>query len=80
MSKTITLRVDEHTYNLVKKAADGDRRTISNFVEFATVNYLTSNYYVSDEEMDEILDDKALLRDLKKGEDEIKKGKFKIVK
>ncbi|MCR1795822.1 CopG family transcriptional regulator, partial [Leptospira sp. id769339] len=32
MSKTITLRIEDPIYDIFKKAAEGERRTISNFV------------------------------------------------
>jgi uncharacterized protein (DUF1778 family) len=78
--KTITIRVDETVYNLLKKAADGERRTISNFMENASLSYLTNEIYVSDDEMDQILNEPSLVKGLKKGIDEVKKGKYKIVK
>jgi uncharacterized protein (DUF1778 family) len=78
--KTITIQVDETVYNLLKKAADGERRTISNFMENASLSYLTNEIYVSDNEMDQILNEPSLVKGLKKGIDEVKKGKYKIVK
>ncbi len=79
MPKTITIRIDDDIYEMFKKAADGSRRSISNFVEFATLAYLTNEIYVSDEEMDEILSNNSLLKSLSKGLDDVKKGNFKIV-
>ena len=76
MPKTITLRVDDNIYNTVKRAADGDRRTISNFIEFATVNYIFSNNMVDDNEMKEI---EAFKKDIMSGLNDIKKGKYKII-
>jgi len=80
MSKTITLRLDEDTYDVFKKAANGTRRTISNFVEFAALNFLTSDIYVSDKEMQGILEDKVLQRDLKQGLADAEHGRYRIVK
>lgn len=79
MSKTITMRIDDDVYQMFKKAAHGARRTISNFLEFATISYLSHETYISDSEMKEIMKDKELLRDLKQGEKEIKEGNYKIV-
>jgi hypothetical protein len=76
MAKTITLRIDDNIYNTLKRAADGDRRTISNFVEFATVTYILSNNVVADDEMNEIL---FYEKDLKKGLNDIKNGRNKII-
>jgi predicted transcriptional regulator len=76
MAKTITLRVDDGVYNTLKRAADGDRRTMSNFIEYATINYIFSNNIVDDDEMAEIL---SFEKDLKKGLNDVKNGRYKIV-
>ena len=76
MAKTITLRVDDNIYNTLKRAADGDRRTISNFIEYAAINYIFSNNYVDDSEMNEILGHE---KDLKKGLFDIEKGRYKVI-
>ncbi len=74
--KTLTMRVDESVYEMIKLAADGQKRNISNFMEYATLQYLTSSQYVSDEEMSEIMDDKELLENLKSGLDDLKNGRY----
>jgi len=79
MTKTVTLRIDEEIYNILKSAASGEKRTISNFIEYAALNYLSSNSYVSDNEMDEILNDKNLIDGLRNGMDDVKKGNYLIV-
>ena len=79
MSKTITIRLDDDTYEMFKKAAEGDRRTISNFIEYATLAYLTNDIYVSDNEMNEIMANTSLTKSLKNGLNDIKKGNYKIV-
>ena len=79
MSKTITLRIDDDEYLMIKKAADGAKRTISNFLEVAAVDYISRESYVSDAEMKDILGDKQLLRELKQGKKEFKEGKHRIV-
>lgn len=56
-----------------------ERRNLSNFIEFATSQYLSSAAYVSDSEMKEILDDTELVRNLKNGLKEIDKGEFTFV-
>ena len=66
MAKTITMRVDDDTYNLIKAAADGDRRTISNFIEYATIAFLNEESFVSENEMDEILNNENLLKSFNK--------------
>lgn len=79
MSKTITIRIDDDIYNLLKVAANGEKRTISNFIEYAAVNYLSLSTYVSDSEMIEIENDISLKKELIKGLKDISKGNFKIV-
>ena len=39
MAKTITVRIDDSTYDIFKLAAAGQKRTISNYLEYATLNY-----------------------------------------
>jgi len=77
--KTITMRIDDNVYDILKKAADGERRTISNFLENASLQYLSSELYVSDSEMNSILNDKTLTEGLYKGIEDAKKGKYRIV-
>ena len=79
MAKTITMRVDDDTYNLIKAAADGDRRTISNFIEYATIAFLNEESFVSENEMDEILNNENLLKSFKQGDKEIEEGKYSII-
>jgi len=51
MTKTITLRLDDEIYRLLKTAAKGEMRTISNFLEYAAIKYLTEtrkwSYFLS---------------------------------
>ena len=79
MPKTITLRVDDESYVLLKKAADGNHRPISNFIEHAALSYLSQDSYVNDTEMSFILNDKKLMAHLRRGEKEIKAGAYTIV-
>lgn len=79
MGKTVTIRVDDDTYNLIKKAATGQKRSISNFIEFATLAYLTDDSFVSDDEMDEILSNEKLLKAFKSAETDVKNQRFRIV-
>ncbi len=79
MSKTITLRVNDDVYQMMKTAADGQRRNLSNFIEFATLQYLTSATYVDDAEMELILNDAELVANLRQGLEDIKKGDYTVV-
>jgi len=66
MSKTVTIRLDEDTYQMIRQAAEGELRSISNFIEYATISYLTEQTFVSDDEMSEILADDSLKTALQK--------------
>ncbi|MCK5148040.1 CopG family transcriptional regulator [bacterium] len=79
MPKTITLRVNDQIYNMFRTAAEGVHRPISNFIEVATISYITNEKVVSDFEMDEIMADESLVSKLKQGESEIQKGNYNIV-
>ncbi len=77
--KTVTMRVDDSIYDMIKLAADGQKRNLSNFIEFATIQYLTSSQFVENDEMADILNDKELVTNLMNGLDDFKKGDYTIV-
>ncbi len=77
--KTVTMRVDDSVYDMIKFAAEGQRRNLSNFIEFATMQYLTSTQFVENDEMAEIMDDKELVQNLMNGLDDFKNGDYTIV-
>jgi len=77
--KTVTMRVDDSVYDMIKLAAEGQRRNLSNFIEFATMQYLTSSQFVEQDEMNEILEDKELVENLMNGLEDFKKGDYTIV-
>ena len=77
--KTVTMRVDDSIYDMIKLAAEGQKRNLSNFIEFATMQYLTSSQFVDNDEMQEIMDDKELMQNLMNGLDDLKNGDYTIV-
>ena len=76
MAKTITVRLDETMYDIFKKAAEGQKRTISNYLEYAALNYTVNETVVDDSEMKEII---AIERDLKKGLADISAGRYTVI-
>lgn len=76
MSKTITVRLDENIYEIFRKAAEGQKRTISNYIEYATLNYTVNETVVDDAEMNEIL---AFEDQIQKGLSDISAGRYKII-
>ena len=73
------MRVDDSIYQMIKLAAEGQKRNISNFIEFATIQYLTSSQYIDNSEMNEILKDESLVKSLENGFNEVKNGDYAIV-
>lgn len=78
MAKTITVRVNDESYHMIKTAAEGSKRTISNFMEYATISYLSQEAFVEDEEVDDIMKDNNLLRNIRKAEKDIKEGSYRM--
>ena len=74
--RTITVRIDDSTYDIFKLAADGQKRTISNYLEYATLNYTMNETIVDDIEMNEILKSEE---DIKKGLFDISAGRYRII-
>ena len=79
MGKTITIRIDDETYKKIKSAAESEKRTISNFMEYATIAYLENSSFVSDEEMIQIAEDHELMNRLQQSIQDIKRGNYRIV-
>ena len=73
------MRVDDSIYDMIKLAADGQKRNLSNFIEFATMQYLTSSQFVDNDEMSEIMNDKELVKNLMVGLNDFKNGDYTIV-
>ena len=77
--KTVTVRLDDDTYRLIRQAARGQLRSISNFIEYATLSYLTEVAAVSDQEMAEILSDADLVSTLQHARSEVSGKEYRIV-
>ena len=78
MPKTVTLRIDDALMQKLKQYAEIENRTISNFIETATLRYIEQNELVDEFEMAEILSNKDLLHRLNQGRSNAhkKKGRF----
>ena len=63
-------------YDIFKLAANGQKRTISNYLEYATLNYTMNEMIVDDIEMNEIL---KYEEDIKKGLSDISAGRYRII-
>ncbi|MHB8278107.1 MAG: YlcI/YnfO family protein [Candidatus Humimicrobiaceae bacterium] len=78
MSKTVTLRIENHLYEKLKELAKSENRTLSNFIETAALNYVEQIELADEYEMKEILSNTDLLERLKKGSLDAthKRGRF----
>ena len=78
MSKTVTLRIENTLYKKLKEHAESENRTLSNFIETATLKYIEQIELVDEYELKEIISNADLLERLKIGSSDAinKKGKF----
>ena len=67
MSKTVTLRLDDETYEIFRAAASDQNRPLSNMIETAAMAQLRAAQFVDDHELSDILADKKLQSRLRKG-------------
>ena len=78
MSKTVTLRLNDKTYQTFLEAALAENRPLSNLIETAAFAKIREQQFVDDLEMAEILENQDLVKRLKKGSREarMRKGRF----
>ncbi len=78
MPRTVTIRLPDKAYEVVRAAAEADRRSIANLIETATLRHLEEQSFMEAAEAREILSDRGLLRRLKTGHGEAvaRKGRF----
>lgn len=78
MPKTVTLRLDDVSYDIIKNHAIADNRPLSNYIETATLRFIEEVDYVDDYEMENIINDEKLIRSLKKGSSDAvkRRGRF----
>lgn len=80
MVKTITVRIEDSVYKRLKNAALAEQRSIANFIEFATLSYVDTENFVSDEEMTSIKKNKKLISGLKEALQDVKMGRYRLVR
>jgi predicted DNA-binding protein len=80
MPKTITVRLPDESYEQIADHAEADKRSISNFIEYAVEQYIKQSEFTDDEEMLELLGNEELMERLKRGSKDAKKGKGKFIK
>ena len=78
MAKTVTLRLNDESYNTFLEASKAENRSIANLIETAALTKIRELQFVDDVEMAEILANEDLLKRLKQGSKEAKtkRGRF----
>jgi hypothetical protein len=78
MAKTITMRIDESVLEKFSQYAKNENRSLSNFIETATLRYINDIEFADDFEMKDILTDSKLVSKLKKGSKDARamRGRF----
>jgi len=75
---TVTLRLPDAHYKLFRKLAEEENRSLSNFIETATVRYIEDAEIADPFEMAEIRGNKELQRSLRRAhrDAQAKRGRF----
>ena len=79
MSKTVTLRLPDETYQRFRTLAERENRPLSNFIETAATRYVEAEQFVDEFEMEEIQGNAELNRSLKRGVKDAKAGRGRFV-
>ena len=75
---TVTLRLPDNHYRLFRKLAVEENRSLSNFIETATIRHIEESEYADSYEMEEIRKNANLNSSLRKGHADarLNKGRF----
>lgn len=79
MAKTLTMRLDDETYQTFVRAAKAERRSLANLVETSALQGILESRFVDDAEMAEIVSRPELVRRLRAGSRDARKRKGRIV-
>lgn len=79
MSRTVTLRLPDQTYERFRILAERQNRPLSNFIETAASRYVEAEQFVDDFEMREIEANSELQRSLKRGARDAGVGRGRFV-
>ena len=79
MPKTLTMRVDDSTYEAFVRAAKAERRSLANLIETAALRHLEESGFAEDTEMAEILARPELVKRLKAGSLDARKRRGRFI-
>lgn len=77
--KTITLRLPLGIYQRFRRAAEQDHRSLANLIETAALRHLEASDETDEAETREILSNKNLMERLRKGHEDIAKGRTRRI-
>jgi predicted DNA-binding protein len=76
--KTLTIRVDEETYDAFVNRAKAENRSVANFIENAVKTHIQEHDFVDDVEMAEILANEKLVERLRRGSQQARRFFYEI--
>lgn len=78
MSRTVTLRLPDEHYEVFRRYAESDNRSLSNFIETAALRYINEIEYVDKFEMEEVRANRTLNAGMKHGlrDTHARRGRF----
>jgi len=79
MPKTLTMRLDDETYQTFVRAAQAERRSLANLVESAALQHILESSFVDDAEMAEIASRPELVKRLQAGSRDARKRKGQFI-
>ncbi len=79
MAKTVTIRVDDETYRSFSQRAKAEQRSLSSFIETAVKQHIREAEFTDDAEMAGILANEELVQRLKKGSEQVRRRKGKMI-
>jgi uncharacterized protein (DUF1778 family) len=79
VAKTLTMRLDDETYQTFVRAAQAERRSLANLVETAALRHIQESLFVDDAVMAEILSRPGLVKRLKGGSRDAQKRRGRFV-
>jgi len=79
MPKTVTLRLSDETYELLREAAEAQHRPLSNLIETAALARVREAQFIDDAEMAEIAASESLRKRLARGAADAKKRRGRFV-
>jgi len=79
MPKTLTMRLDDETYQTFVRAAQAERRSLANLIESAALQHILESSFVDDAEMAEIASRPELVKRLQAGSRDARKRKGQFI-